>query len=100
MLKEAIPSTTKAAFLAMRDGWEGPLWAILAGCQSAKSGFRWSLYCRTRGLSTEIERVFAAMAQQELDALLVSGEGDLYAHRQLIVELAERAPHADDVSLS
>ena len=30
------------------------------------------------------------MTQQELSALLVSGEGDLYAHRQLIVELAEK----------
>jgi putative tryptophan/tyrosine transport system substrate-binding protein len=23
LLKEAVPSTTRAAFLAMRDGWEG-----------------------------------------------------------------------------
>ena len=42
------------------------------------------------GTPTEIERVFAAMAQQKPDAVLVSGEGDLYAHRQLIVELAEK----------
>jgi ABC-type uncharacterized transport system substrate-binding protein len=30
------------------------------------------------------------VADQRPDALLVSGEGDLYAHRQLIVELAEK----------
>ena len=30
------------------------------------------------------------MEQQRPDAVLVSGEGDLYAHRQLIVELAEK----------
>ena len=42
------------------------------------------------GTPTEIERVFAAMAQQKPDAVLVSGEGDLYAQRQLIVELAEK----------
>jgi putative ABC transport system substrate-binding protein len=42
------------------------------------------------GTPTEIERVFGAMAQQKPDAVLVSGEGDLYAHRQLIVELAEK----------
>src|SRR5258708_12204130 len=24
LLKEAVPSTTRAAFLAMRDGWDGP----------------------------------------------------------------------------
>src|SRR6202047_4114575 len=30
------------------------------------------------------------MEQQRPDAVLVSGEGDLYAHRQLIAELAEK----------
>ena len=30
------------------------------------------------------------MGQQRPDAVLISGEGDLYAHRQLIVELAEK----------
>jgi hypothetical protein len=30
------------------------------------------------------------MEQQRPDAVLVSGEGDLYVHRQLIVELAEK----------
>jgi len=39
---------------------------------------------------TEIERVFAAMEQQRPDAVLVSGEGDLYAHRHLTGEIAER----------
>ena len=39
---------------------------------------------------SEIKRVFAAMEQQRPDAVLVSGEGDLYANRQLIAELAEK----------
>ena len=43
-----------------------------------------------QGIPSEIERVFAAMEQQHPDAVLVSGEGDLYAHRQLIAELAEK----------
>jgi putative ABC transport system substrate-binding protein len=43
-----------------------------------------------KGNSSEIERVFAVMEQQRPDAVLVSGEGDLYAHRQLIAELAEK----------
>jgi len=42
------------------------------------------------GTPAEIRRVFATMAQQKPDAVLVSSEGDLYAHRQLIVELAEK----------
>ena len=40
------------------------------------------------GTPSELERVFAAIEQQHPDAVLVSGEGDLYAHRQLIAELA------------
>src|SRR6202021_1381819 len=40
--------------------------------------------------SSEIERVFAVMEQQRPDAVLVSGEGDLYAHRELISELTRK----------
>jgi len=42
------------------------------------------------GTVAEIERVFAAIAEQRPDAVLVTGEGDLYAHPKLIVELAEK----------
>ena len=38
----------------------------------------------------EIERAFAAMAGQRPDGVLITGEGDQYAHRQLIVDLAEK----------
>ena len=40
------------------------------------------------GTTAEIERVFAEMAGQRPDAMLITGEGDLYANRQLIAELA------------
>ena len=43
-----------------------------------------------QGTPSEIERVFAEMGQQRPDAVLVSGEGDLYAHRLLIAELAQK----------
>src|SRR3954449_225574 len=43
------------------------------------------------GTPAEIERVFAEMGQQRPDAVLVSGEGDLYANRRLIAELAEKS---------
>ena len=42
------------------------------------------------GTTAEIERVFAEMAGQRPDAVLVTGEGDLYANRQLIAELAQK----------
>jgi putative ABC transport system substrate-binding protein len=89
MLKEAVPSATKAAFLGMREGWEGPSGQVLRDAGS-RLGISLVFTLPQQGTPSEIERVFAAMAQQRPDAVLVSGEGDLYAHRQLIAELAEK----------
>jgi ABC-type uncharacterized transport system substrate-binding protein len=87
MLKEAIPSTTTAAFLGMRGGWEGSSGQVLRTA-GAELGISLVFMLPQEGNSSEIERVFALMEQQRPDAVLVSGEGDLYAHRHLIAELA------------
>ena len=89
MLKEAIPSTAKAAFLGMREGWEGSSGEVLRAA-GAELGISLVFMLPEKGTPSEIERVFDAMEQQRPDAVLVSGEGDLYAHRQLIAELAEK----------
>jgi putative ABC transport system substrate-binding protein len=89
MLKEAVPSTAKAAFLGMRDGWESSSEKVLREA-GGRLGISLVWMLPEKGTPSEIERVFAAMEQQRPDAVLVSGEGDLYAHRQLIVELAEK----------
>ena len=89
LLREAVPSTAKAAFLGMRDGWEGSFGQALRDVGS-QLGISLISMLPNAGTTSEIERVFATMAQQRPDAVLVSGEGDLYAHRQLIVELAEK----------
>jgi putative ABC transport system substrate-binding protein len=89
MLKEAIPSTAKAAFLGMRDGWEGSSGQVLRDA-GGRLGISLVFMLPQKGTPSEIERVFAAMEQQRPDAVLVSGEGDLYAHRQLIAALAEK----------
>jgi putative ABC transport system substrate-binding protein len=87
MLKQAIPTTEKASFLGMRDGWEGPSGQFLRDA-SEKLGISLTSMIPNTGTVSEFERIFLAMAQEGTDAVLVSGEGDLYAHRQLIVELA------------
>jgi putative tryptophan/tyrosine transport system substrate-binding protein len=89
LLKEAIPSTTKAAFLGMREGWEGSSGQALRDA-GGRLGISLVFMLPQQGTPSEIERVFAAMEQQRPDAVLISGEGDLYAHRQLIAELAEK----------
>jgi putative ABC transport system substrate-binding protein len=89
MLKDAIPSMANAAFLGMRGGWEGSAEQFLRDAGS-RLGISLAFMAPQQGTPSEIERVFAAMDQQRPDAVLVSGEGDLYAHRRLIVELAEK----------
>lgn len=86
-LKEAIPSMTKAVFLGMRGGWEGAAAQILRDA-AARLGISLVSVFPQEGKPAEIERVFDAIAKQRPDAVLVSGEGDLYANRQLIAELA------------
>jgi putative tryptophan/tyrosine transport system substrate-binding protein len=88
LLKEAMPSAAMVAFLGMRGGWDGSSGQFLRDA-SGRLGISLVSMVPDAGTPTEIRRVFAAMAQQKPDAVLVSGEGDLYAHRQLIVELAE-----------
>ena len=89
ILKDAVPSTAKAVFLGMRDGWEGSSRQVLRDA-AARLGISLTFALPEKGTSSEIERLFAAIEQQRPDAVLVSGEGDLYAHRQLIAELAEK----------
>jgi putative tryptophan/tyrosine transport system substrate-binding protein len=89
LLKEAVPSTTRVAFLAMREGWEGSFEEAMRDV-AGRLGVSLISMLPNTGTVPEIERVFAAMAAQRPDAVLVSGEGDLYAHRKLIAELAEK----------
>ena len=89
ILKEAIPSATKAVFLGMRGGWEGASGQVLRDA-AARLGIALNFTLPEKGTPAEIERVFAAIEQQRPDALLTSGEGDLYANRQLVAELAEK----------
>jgi ABC-type uncharacterized transport system substrate-binding protein len=89
MLKEAVPSTINVAFLGMRDGWDGSSGQFLRDA-SSRLGISLISMVPNTGTTSEIERVFTEMMVKKPDAVLVSGEGDLYAHRKLIVELAER----------
>ena len=89
ILKEAVPSTAEAAFLGMRDGWEGSFGQFLRDA-GGRLGISLISMLPQKGTRSEIERVFAEMGQHRPDAVLVSGEGDLYAHRLLIAELTQK----------
>jgi len=89
IMKEVIPSLSTVAFFGFREMWEGPAGR---GLRDIGGQLRISLIAMllSEGATAEIERVFLAMARERPDAALVTGEGDQYAHRQLIVELAEK----------
>src|SRR5437667_8093345 len=62
ILKEAVPSTAKAAFLGMRDGWEGSSGKYLRDAGDRLGILLISMLPR-EGTPSEIERVFAEMGQ-------------------------------------
>jgi putative ABC transport system substrate-binding protein len=89
ILKEAVPSTARAAFLGMREGWEGSFGQFLRDA-AGRLGISLISILPQNGTASEIERVFAEMVTQRPDAVLISGEGDLYANRLLIAELTRK----------
>jgi putative tryptophan/tyrosine transport system substrate-binding protein len=87
ILKAAIPSAAKVAFLTSRDTWDGT-----AGKELRNAGEHLGV-SSTGILPTEVNpaqlrRAFAEIAQQGLDAVVVGGEGTFLANRRVIVELA------------
>src|ERR1700726_888717 len=62
ILKEAVPSTAKAAFLGMRDGWEGSFGQFLREA-GGRLGISLISMLPQKGIPSEIERVFAEMGQ-------------------------------------
>jgi ABC-type uncharacterized transport system substrate-binding protein len=89
LLKESVPSLRRTAFLAMREGWEGAFGQSMRDI-AGNLGTSLISVLPSSGTTSEIERVFAEMAEQRPDALLITGEGDLYANRQIIAQLAQK----------
>ena len=92
ILKEAVPSASKIAWLDARGFAEtgGRPW------QQAFQEASWRLQISLipllleKSTPAEYQRVFAEIAQERPDAIMVSDIGDLIPYRQLIVELVER----------
>jgi putative ABC transport system substrate-binding protein len=94
ILKDAVPSASKVAYLSPRGAWENP------GGQSLQRTLQ--EVGRRLGLSVipmllqgstapEYQRVFAEIAPEGPDALIVNDIADHFPYRQLIVELAEKS---------
>ncbi len=87
MLKEAVPAAKKFAYLEL-SGSPGATAAPILAEASQRLGISVAVTALRESTRAEYERVFGEIAQQQVDAVLVSDQGEALAYRQLIVELA------------
>jgi putative ABC transport system substrate-binding protein len=93
ILKEAVPSASKVAYLDIRTFWESAFgqraWEEL---RKASQILEISLtdILVEESTSSEYRRAFAEIARDPPDAIIVSSTSELFPYRQLIVELAEK----------
>lgn len=87
MLKEAMPAAKKVAYLELSGSPEASAAPILAEA-SQRLGISITVTALRESTRAEYEHVFAEIVQQQIDAVLISDQGEALAYRQLIVELA------------
>jgi putative tryptophan/tyrosine transport system substrate-binding protein len=90
LLREAIPTASRVGFLAPRLVWEGTGEGRIMREVAQRNG----IFILGPGLGDpigepEYRRVFAAMAQERVEALIVGDQAENTTHRRLIVQLAE-----------
>jgi putative ABC transport system substrate-binding protein len=90
ILREAVPSASRIAYLSPREEWEGA-W----GRAILDAGRRLGILIIGTPVEASAEepqyhQAFKTMAQQSTDALMYNGLGPNITHRNLIIELAEK----------
>jgi ABC-type uncharacterized transport system substrate-binding protein len=88
LLRQAVPSASRVAYLSNRYDWEGA-WGHAVVEAGRKSGVsiigtpmdRWAE-------EEDYRRAFETVAQQSADALMFNGLGGNFTHRHLIADLA------------
>jgi putative tryptophan/tyrosine transport system substrate-binding protein len=90
ILKDAVPSASTVAVLAMRTRWDGT-----EGQQFRDAGRQLAItlipVLVEESSPSEYQRAFVEIARDRQDAIITSGAPELYYYRQLIVELVERS---------
>jgi putative ABC transport system substrate-binding protein len=94
ILKEAVPSASKIAYLDIRTFWKSAsgqqIWEVLRQA-SRVLGISLSDVLVEESTSSEFQHIFGEMARDRPDGIIVSGTSELFPYRQLIVELAEKS---------
>jgi putative ABC transport system substrate-binding protein len=91
LLKEAVPSATRVAFLGPKQAWDG-MWGRVMREAAQRTGA--TSIAATVGdpiREAEYRRAFAVMAGERAQALVVTDHAEGISNRHLIVELAAQA---------
>jgi putative ABC transport system substrate-binding protein len=94
ILKEAVPSASKVAYLDIRAFWESTSGQqIREQLRQASRLLQVSLtdVLVQESAPSEYQRVFAEIARDPPDAIIVSSTSELFPYRQLIVELVAKS---------
>lgn len=89
LLKEAVPSASRVAFLIMRHTWQGP-WVAYARAASRRLGISLIEEPLAEGTSAAIRNAFAAALRERPDAVFFSGDAEFYIHRRQLFEEIEK----------
>jgi putative tryptophan/tyrosine transport system substrate-binding protein len=92
VLREAVPTAAKVGFLGSRRVWSQPLPGDAVREAARQSGI--SLLgppLESPIQAEEYRRVLGAMAQEHVDAVIISDQGEHFTYRQLIVDLVRAA---------
>jgi putative tryptophan/tyrosine transport system substrate-binding protein len=89
ILKEAVPSAAKVAFLLPRGAWKRNKQQLRELSQRLDISLMPMLL--QESTPSEFRRVFADIAQERPDAIIVHDISDLFPYRQLIVELIAKS---------
>ncbi|MFI5022401.1 MAG: ABC transporter substrate-binding protein [Alphaproteobacteria bacterium] len=87
ILKEAVPSASKIAYLCSHLDWDGALGRDLRD-SAQRLGLSLTGILIEEATPAQFRRAFAEIVQQQVNAMMVSTSGEYLANRQLIVELA------------
>lgn len=91
LLREIVPSASRIAWLASPGLWGAAYGVTKRGGAQQTEVSLIGPPVGTPFREAEYRRVFAAIAKEKAAGLVVGGQSENYAHRRLIVELAEKA---------
>jgi putative ABC transport system substrate-binding protein len=89
LLKEAVPSASRVAFLIMGRTWEGPFVQYMRDA-SRQLGVSLIEEPLAEGSSSAIAHALAVILRDRPDAVYFSANGEFYVHRRLVLDFLEK----------